>query len=242
MGCLLHIYTSDFWAVCSWRVFAMRTCRKDNVGRARSRNMRWPRRSAAGCACASGVRTARYLRLFLIHHISYAAMAIFLIAMTIAAAANADETWDGIRITCLQDFGYLDIETMTAPLSWSGQKQADEPQIVNKITKIHEIYTPQSLIKNPYICNIDNTIFSIEVTNFIASHYPGGECSDLDHFTILIRLDGASVYSFPAFGINRCANQERHFVDINFLNHLRDCTIADIGKSSCVVKNFKKIH
>jgi len=156
----------------------------------------------------------------------------------VSPVAKAEEIWDGIRITCLRDLGYFDVETMTINLGYNAQNIVDGSKkgaLAKKLKSENGIYTVKSLLKEPYVCDLGDAKIGIEVKDYAPAH-EHGECAGLDNFSLLIRVDGKEVHEFDAYGINRCTNGETHLVDlVDFGNFktLEDCTMIEFGKSSC---------
>ena len=155
---------------------------------------------------------------------------IFTILTFGVTEAHADNVWDAIGISCLADFNYLSIETMALPLSRSSGAMMNSKSKISDITKRleseHNIYTPLSLLNHPFHCKLQGHSISIAIEDYVAPH-ANGECGLLETLDISVRIDGTSSHRFPAYGVNRCTAPEHHFVTVDYLGTLMDCTIPE---------------
>ena len=159
-----------------------------------------------------------------------------MIMLCLAAPARAEETWDGIKITCLADLDYFSIEPIGIPLTHEMQNvmdnEAKASEATERLKSTSGIYTAKSMLDHPYTCKLSSRSISVEIVDYASPHYPG-ECGLLEHFDVAIRTNGTDLDRFSAYGINRCTGPEQHLVELNHFR-LQDCTLPTGSKQQAV--------
>jgi len=175
-----------------------------------------------------------------------AAHASLMLAATMPHQATADPL-DYIQLTCSPELNYFAARTISWDLSIETQnklgKDKGSDQRIEERDGMHLI--PGDIAKHPYACKLPHHAISLEITNY----FPGGEhaaCGSLDHFDLLVRIDGNEADEFSAFGINRCTKPETHLIEFDG-GLLSDCTIPYIGNSSAdvsctILRGWKHPH
>ena len=165
--------------------------------------------------------------------------AILVFAAPLSIASQAKAQMDYVQITCSPELEYFSARTISfdldAELSANLRKYKDATQHI-RAEGMHPIF--RDLEKHPYICELPRHTLSVEVTNY----RPGGEhvaCGSLDHFDLLVSIDGKKADEFHAFGSNRCSAPETHMVVLNG-GRLSDCTMPYLSngseKTACKIK------
>jgi hypothetical protein len=182
----------------------------------------------------SAAKSARSLIIFIA-----SALVILIVPLLCAAILSLPyqakaEPLDYIQLTCSPELNYFTARTITLDSDSSTLEdlETDEgaKQLIEERDGMHSI--PGDIDKHPYICKLPRRTITAEITNY----FPGGDhmaCGSLDHFDVLIKVDGTEVDEFSAFG-NRCAGPETHLVEFD-VRGLTDCTLPYLGNSSATV-------
>jgi hypothetical protein len=143
---------------------------------------------------------------------------------------KADTLWDAIQVTCDKDLNYFSLRTIA--FDDAEPKDTDAKKRVEEQSNIYDI---SHILKHPYTCNLPShsinggrrpflaRTISIEISSYQEPH-EHGECGLSPRYNLLIRINGAKVDEFEAYGINRCTNPETHLIELDQFNLLRTCT------------------
>jgi hypothetical protein len=166
---------------------------------------------------------------------SFFASLIVLVAVLGLPNKAIAEPLDYIQLTCSPELDYFAARTITLDLDMQTLnklgKEKHSDQRIEERDGMH--FIPGDIAKHPYKCKLPHHTVTLEISNYRPGHELG-ECATLDHFDMLVKIDGKEADEFSAFGVNRCTDPETHLIQLDTLG-FTDCTIPHHGNSSTKV-------
>lgn len=151
-----------------------------------------------------------------VHSMKFFAKAFvcLVLLMFMSSMAHAD-VLDFLQISCSKELSYFSLRTVAIE---PDQKNNDRMHRHNEMfdqMRRGGLYFVNDLLKYPYICKLPKFNVSVEIANFVRGSGAERECSGIDTFDVLIRIDNQEADSFSAYGMNRCLDNEAHLVEID---------------------------